>query len=65
MLTIALLMAMESDRDRQIEAAIERRRQVQDARATRSPQSPGTPRPTVADSRAAVVRRPSSGPSGL
>jgi hypothetical protein len=65
MLTIALLMAMESDRDREIEAAIQRRRQVQDAKATRPTQSPGTPRPTVADSRAAVVRRPSSGPSAL
>ncbi len=63
MLTIELLMAMESDRDRALEAAIQRRRYVQAAKATRPAQSPETPRPTVADSRAAVVSRPSTGPS--
>jgi hypothetical protein len=65
MLTIELLRALESDRDRELEAAIERRRRAQDARAGRPSQSTETPRPTVADSRAAVVRRPSSGPSAL
>jgi hypothetical protein len=65
MLTIELVMALQSDRDREIEAEIQRRRRVQDATANRPNQSPGTPRPTAADSRAAVVRRPSSGPSAL
>ena len=63
MLMTELLMALKSDRDREIEAAIERRRHVQAAKALRPAQSPGTPRPTVADSRAAVGRRPSTGPS--
>ena len=63
MLTIQLLMAMESDRDRAVEAAIKRQRQVQEAKAHRPSQTPETPRPTVADSRAAVVNRPSTGPS--
>jgi len=62
MLTIELLMAMERDRDREREAAIQRRRWVQDAKAHKPSQPPGTPRPTAADSRAAV-RRPSAGPS--
>lgn len=63
MLMTELLMAMKSDRDRDIEAAIQRRRIVQAAKAPRPAQSLEPPRPTVADSRAAVGRRPSTGPS--
>ena len=63
MLMTELLMALKSDSDREIEAAIQRRRYEQAARAIRPAQTPETPRPTVADSRAAVGRRPSTGPS--
>ena len=63
MLTIELLMAIESDRDRALEAAIQRRRFADAAKASRPSQSPGAPRPTAADSRAVVGRRPSTGPS--
>ncbi len=63
MLTIELLMAIESDRDRALEAAIQRRRFADAAKASRPSQSPEAPRPTAADSRAAVGRRPSTGPS--
>jgi hypothetical protein len=58
-----LLMTINADRERELEAELQRRRHVLAARAARSAQSPETPRPTAADSRAAVVCKPSTGPS--
>jgi hypothetical protein len=65
MLMTELLMTIRADRDRELEADLERRRHVLAAKASRPSQAPETPRPTASDTRAAVARRPSSGPSAL
>jgi hypothetical protein len=60
-----LLMALKSDRERDLEAAMQRHRWLRADEDLLPFQFPERPRPTVADSPAPVARRPSPGPSGL
>ena len=60
-----LLMALKSDRDRELDAAMQRHRWLRIDESLPPFQLPEEPRPTAADSPAAVLCRPSPGPSAL